>query len=198
MGWFSPIKGNYPSLGQNDKTLPYDGSGSLERGMIMKVDASPAGMTVFDIADTAVGLLYIALQDASDAQAGMAGTVGFDDDAMTKGDEIAERFVGNVGELPGLPAITGLALDSDGEYETSMYKGESLPVGTQLTVKDGYLEAADDSATVVAVVTAAPASRWVNNAVAKANAKGAVRQGKNVPVIRFRPVGTVLPTVQPS
>lgn len=197
MGWFSPIKGNYPSLGQNDKTLPYEGSDSLERGMIMKV-VSTEGMTAFDIADNAVGLLYIALQDASDAQAGMAGTVGFDDDAMEKGEEIAAKFVANVGELPGMPAITGLALDSDGEYETSMYKGASLPVGTQLTVANGYLKAADQSGSVVAVVTAAPASRWVNNAVAKANAKGAVRQGKNVPVIRFRPVGTVLPTVQPS
>ena len=193
MGWFSPIKGHYPSLGQIDKTLPVQSGSSnekIERGMIIEMTSDATNADgVFKIAadGTNEALLYIALQDYTDAQAGMAGTTAFDGNVPA----ITEDIINIPGATAGVPAITGLSLSMEGEYETSMFTGlESAEVGDPLTVVNGYLTAADTSSSsggnVVGYLMSKPATRWVNNAAAKKQAGNVVRQGANVPVIRFR------------
>ena len=188
MGWFSPIKGHYPSLGQIDKTLPV-GSGSdnagLQRGMILKVapDTNNAEGAFVIPATIAEGdLLYIALQDYADAQAGMAGTTGFD-----AGVNPAAPVT------PGVPTVTGLSLDMEGEYETDQYDDtikDTDGVGTKLTVVAGKLSKLTGEGVVVAYLTSKPYGRWINNAIAKpdgeTNPKMATRQGATKSVIRFR------------
>ena len=186
MGWFSPIKGHYPSLGQIDKTLPVkSGVTGIERGMVVAMEAdsvSKEGVFALPENVTADSLLYIALQDFDDAQAGMAGTVPFDgaDPSYT-------------GVTPNVPTITGLSLDQEGEYETDQFDpngiSENDPIGTKLTVVNGKFTKATGGAVVVAYLTGAPAYRWINNAAAKAVGNGrrdVVRQGAQVSVIRFR------------
>ena len=84
----------------------------------------------------------------------------------------------------------------DGEYETDQYDAsitKDTPVGTKLGVTDtGFikkLEDGDTDSTVIGYLTGVPASRWVNNAIAKPDGgtvpRLATRQGKNVTVIRF-------------
>lgn len=198
MGWFSPIKGHYPSLSQLDKTLPVEfgeSNEAIRRGMIIEMtadDVNAAG--VFKLAADATNdaMLYIALQDYTDAQAGMAGTTGFDGNVPP----ITEGNISIPGATAGVPAITGLSLSMEGEYETSEYTGlESARVGDPLTVKNGKLTAIDNPADpkqhVVAYLMSAPYSRWVNNAVAKpvgadARSGAVVRLGASQPVIRFR------------
>lgn len=193
MGWFSPIKGHYPSLSQIDKTLPVKtGNTGIERGMIIEMTSDEVSADgVFKIASDGAKapLLYIALQDYKDAQAGMAGTTGFDGNVPT----ITES-AGNItipGATAGVPTITGLSLSMEGEYETSMFDKDafgSAKVGDPLTVDNGLLT--PGSSNVVAYLMATPYSRWVNNASAKPDDAdprgGVVRQGKNVSVIRFR------------
>lgn len=190
MGWFSPIKGHYPSLSQIDKTLPVKaGNTGIERGMIIEMTSGTNADGEFKIAATAehAALLYISLQDYADAQAGMAGTTGFDEGKTA----ISEGNI-NIPEVePGVPTITGLALSMEGEYETDQFKTAlaGKPVGTPLTVLDGLLAEATENANVVGYLTGVVSSRWINNATAKPkNApRGQVtRQGKNVNVIRFR------------
>jgi len=186
MGWFSPIKGHYPSLGQIDKTLPVasgDSNKNIERGMIIEMAADAVNADgAFKVAADATNaaLLYIALQDYNDAQAGMAGTTGFDGASAAK-----------TGVTAGVPTITGLSMSMEGEYETDRFTGlADAAVGTKLTVANGLLKVASGNDTVVGYLTGKPASRWVNNAIAKpegvTNPKLATRQGKNVTVIRFR------------
>lgn len=194
MGWFSPIKGHYPSLGQIDKTLPVatgEDNQAIERGMIIEMTSDATNADgVFKIAadGTNGALLYIALQDYTDAQAGMAGTTAFDGDVPP----ISEDIINIPGATAGVPAITGLSLSMEGEYETSMFKGlDSAEVGDPLTVEDGYLTAADTGSSsgggaIVGYLMSKPATRWVNNAAAKKQAGNVVRQGANVSVIRFR------------
>lgn len=182
MGWFSPIKGHYPSLGQIDKTLPVDdGATTIQRGMIVKVtEDATNGEGKFTVPGSiaAGDLLYIALQDYSDAQAGMAGTVGFD--------------AGNAGNVrPGVPTITGLSLDMEGEYETDQFapaliNDSDAKVGMPLTVSNGLLAKATGGAVVVGYLTDKVYSRWINNATAKEAGGKVVRQGKTKNVIRFR------------
>lgn len=179
MGWFSPIKGHYPSLGQIDMSLPVaadDGNEVIERGMIIAVTDKGE----FKIATGDEDLLYISLQNYTDAQAGMAGTVGLE----PKGD--AEAFVGNVPTV-GLPKITGLSLRMEGEYETSVFTGitDTTPIGTPLKVSSGMLTPAGEGETPVAYLTGKVASRWVNNATSKIQGNEVVRQGGTVSVIRF-------------
>lgn len=193
MGWFSPIKGHYPSLGQIDKTLPVDTDESnkaIERGMIIEMAADAVNADgAFKIAtsSSAEGLLYVSLQDYDDAQAGMAGTTGFDGNVPS----ITEGNINIPGVTAGVPAITGLSLSMDGEYETDQFVGlEGAAVGTKLWVNDsGMITAADEDGSFFGYLTGAPYSRWVNNAVAKpenGTKRTATRQGKNVTVIRFR------------
>jgi len=191
MGWFSPIKGHYPSLGQIDKTLPVQtGNEGIVRGMVIEMTAGTNSDGEFKVAANATNeaLLYIALQDYKDAQAGMAGTTGFDANVKP----ITEGIISIPGVTAGVPAITGLSLSQEGEYETDQYDKGSLAtaqIGDGLTVKNGLL--AKGEGTVVAILTGVPASRWVNNASAKpagadVRSGGVVRQGANVSVIRFR------------
>lgn len=184
MGWFSPIKGHYPSLGQIDKTLPVkSGNTTIERGMIIEMAADTVNADgAFKIAADATNaaLLYIALQDYNDAQAGMAGTMGFDG---------ASAAV--TGVTAGVPTITGLSMSMEGEYETDQFTGlDTANVGDALTVANGHLTKATGSAVVVAYLTGKPAARWINNAIAKpegeTNPKLATRQGMKKTVIRFR------------
>ena len=193
MGWFSPIKGHYPSLSQIDKTLPVKtGNTGIVRGMVIEMTAGNNADGEFKIAADATNdaLLYIALQDYKDAQAGMAGTTGFDGNVPP----IKEGNISIPGVTAGTPAITGLSLSMEGEYETDQFDNDGLStavIGDGLTVVNGLFTKATGGAKVVAVLTGTPYSRWVNNASAKpagadARSGGVVRQGANVTVIRFR------------
>ena len=175
MGWFSPVKGSMYSLQQVDKALPVKaGVTAIARGTIVALEAdsdSPEG--VWDVASGSDKLLYVALQDYTDPTAGFAGTT-FD----PKG---------------GVPRINALSLDMDGEYETTEFKtDDTYVVGAALYVVNGKLQATDpgSSATVVGYVSAAPAERWINNAIAvPANGTDqrlAIRTGANKFVLRFR------------
>lgn len=198
MGWFSPIKGHYPSLGQIDKTLPVkDGVTGISRGTIVALTTDTVhtdGVFALPTTTTPAALLYVSLQEYDDSQAGMAGTVAFD--AGTAPAKSNPKFPENMNVKPGVPAITGLSLAMDGEYETDQYDAsitKETPVGTKLGVTDtGFikkLEDGDTDSTVIGYLTGVPASRWVNNAIAKPDGgtvpRLATRQGKNVTVIRF-------------
>lgn len=178
MGWFSPVKGSYPSLAQVDKTLPIaEGSAKIERGTIVALAEDSTGASkngVFKVAEASDEILYVSLQDDTDPTAGFAGTA-FD----PKG---------------GVPAITGIDLAQDGEYETSVFDGDkTYTVGQKLYAANGLLTN-EGSGKVVGVVTGVPTTRWVNDAVAvpdKAGSKDprlAKRTGARMSVLRFKTV----------
>ena len=187
MGWFSPVKGSYPSLAQVDKTLPVAGDNvaKIQRGTIVALAKDDSGIYnqgVFKIANATDEILYVSLQDYSDPTAGYAGTA----------------FVPEGGaSVPkgGVPAITGIDLGQDGEYETSVFDTtKSYAVGDKLYVADGVLTTVEGSK-VVGFVTSPydPSSpgdsqRWVNNAVAAGgpDPRLAKRTGARVAVIRFK------------
>lgn len=169
MGWFSPVKGSYPSLAQVDKTLPLDSGLKIERGMILAL-GSTDGKPVWKLPTSADKLLYVALQDSTDPTAGFAGT-SFD----PKG---------------GVPAITGIDLAQDGEYETSVFKGDDYVIGQKLYAgADGFLTNAG-SGDPVGYVTSLPTERWINNAIAVpkngTDQRLAYRTGAARMVIRFK------------
>ena len=179
MGWFSPVKGSYPSLAQVDKTLPVSGDAkTLVRGMIVTLSKDADGKPVWDLAGGDSATFYVALQDYSDPTAGFAGTA----------------FVPNpTAENPARPAVTAIDLAQDGEYETSVFDQEAMyDIGDELTVKDGFLTKGGGSGEkAVGIVTAVPASRWINNAIAvpdsgNIDARLAVRTGAREKVIRFK------------
>ncbi len=175
MGWFSPVKGSYPSLAQVDKTLPVESGAEISRGTIIALKESN-GEAVFGVAKADDKLLYVSLQDHTDPTAGFAGTA-FD----PKG---------------GVPSITGISLDMDGEYETSVFDTtKTYKIGQTLYVADGLItsDGTEGTSTVVGYVTAAAAERWVNNAIAVPDQKNgatdprlALRTGANLKVLRFR------------
>lgn len=179
MGWFSPVKGSYPSLAQVDKTLPVAaGAEAIKRGTIVALVEDSTGNStegVFKIASATDTILYVSLQDYNDPTAGFAGT-SFD----PKG---------------GVPAITGIDLQQDGEYETSVFDtNKTYKVGDKLYVAGGVLtNAGSEGDTVVGVVTSPAKERWVNNAIAVPSQKNgptdprlAIRTGANLSVIRFK------------
>lgn len=179
MGWFSPVKGSYPSLAQVDKTLPVAaGAEAIKRGTIVALVEDSTGNStegVFKIASATDTILYVSLQDYNDPTAGFAGT-SFD----PKG---------------GVPAITGIDLQQDGEYETSVFDiNKTYKVGDKLYVAGGVLTTAgSEGDTVVGVVTSPAKERWVNNAIAVPSQKNgptdprlAIRTGANLSVIRFK------------
>lgn len=177
MGWFSPVKGSYPSLAQVDKTLPIAaGSAKIERGTIVALAADSTGVSksgVFKVAGAADETLYVSLQDDTDPTAGFAGSA-FD----PKG---------------GVPAITGIDLGQDGEYETSVFAKGDYTIGQKLYVANGLLTNVPGTK-VVGVVTGVPTTRWVNDAVAVPDKAGstdprlAKRTGARVSVLRFKTV----------
>ena len=179
MGWFSPVKGSYPSLAQIDKPLPVaGGTDSIERGTIVALVEDSTGKSkegVFKVAGATDTILYVSLQDYNDPTAGFAGT-SFD-------------------PRGGVPAITGIDLHQDGEYETSVFDpDQEYKVGDKLYAADGLLTTAGEgSATVVGIVTRPPTERWVNNAIAvpdqskaKTDPRLAIRTGANLSLIRFK------------
>lgn len=179
MGWFSPVKGHYPSIAQVDKTLPVkEGVTNVKRGTIIALVADDTGKSedgVWKVAAATDKLLYVSLQDYSDPTAGFAGTA-FD----PKG---------------GVPAITGIDLAQEGEYETSVFDTDkTYTVGQALYVANGVLTNVDPgSGTVVGYVTRPSTDRWINNAIAVPDqSKGetdprlALRTGAKQAVLRFR------------
>ena len=174
MGWFSPVKGSYPSLAQVDKALPIAaGASKIERGTIVALVEDSTGKSadgVFKVASASDKLLYVSLQDDTDPTAGYAGNA-FD---PTEG---------------GVPKINGIKLAQEGEYETSVFDTtKTYKVGQSLYVVDGVLTNAG-SGTVVGVVTSPPFERWVNDAIALPvggkDPRLAIRTGANVNVLRF-------------
>lgn len=173
MGWFSPIKGSYPSLAQVDKTLPVkSGVTDIVRGSILALDGEGTE-GVWKLADDTDKLFYVALQDYNDPTAGYAGTAH--------------------GDRAGTPRITALSLDMAGEYETSEYDAtKTYTVGGALTVSGGKLTPAPEEGNkaVVGYVTLVPTSRWINNAISLPSGgtdqRLATRTGAQKSVIRFR------------
>lgn len=183
MGWFSPVKGSYPSLAQVDKTLPVaEGADTIQRGTIVALVEDSTGTSkegVFKVADATDTILYVSLQDYNDPTAGYAGTA----------------FVPEGGKsVPagGVPAINGIDLQQDGEYETSVFDtSKTYKVGDKLYVAGGVLtNAGSEGDTVVGVVTSPAKERWVNNAIAapskQKDPRLALRTGASVSVIRFK------------
>lgn len=177
MGWFSPVKGEYPGLAQVDKTLPVDGSVTeLERGMLVAVakgDGKNGDEGVWKAAGPADKLVYVALSGLDDPTAGFAGT-SFD----PKG---------------GTPRVTGLDLAQDGEFETSVYENRTYEVGDPLYAKAGVLTndgSGSDSPVVLGYVTMVPKARWINNAIAVPEGgkdqRLAIRTGATKTVLRFK------------
>lgn len=173
MGWFSPIKGSYPSLAQVDKTLPVKSDATaIVRGSILALDGEGTE-GVWKLANNTDKLFYVALQDYNDPTAGYAGTAH--------------------GDRAGTPRITALSLDMAGEYETSEYDAtKTYTVGGALTVSGGKLTPASEEGNnaVVGYVTLVPTSRWINNAISLPSGgtdqRLATRTGAQKRVIRFR------------
>lgn len=186
MGWFSPVKGSYPSLAQVDKTLPVKaGVKAITRGTIVALEAdSDSAEGVWNVATGAAKLLYVALQDYTDPTAGFAGDA-FNPDPH-------KLPAGIVGSGNGQPRITALSLDQEGEYETTEFDTNgTYAVGAALYVNNGKLTATDPgSGTVVGYVTVGKTERWINNAIAVpadgTDQRLAIRTGANKFVLRFR------------
>ena len=163
------IKGPYPSLTQVDKDalLSTDETVAVERGSLLKIDASGNWRVC---QDTDAGdsthpgaFAFFAFMPDTDLTAQMAGGYPVN------------------GNQP--PKLAGLAVSPTNEIETDMYNttngtpalGDFLTHGV-----DGKLTVHTDGCTALARVTKAPATRWVNNAVAVSG----WRLGNNVSVIR--------------
>ena len=179
MGWFSPVKGHYPSLAQVDKTLPVlSGNEAIRRGYIVALTADDIGKSpdgAWKIAESSDKLLYVSLQDYTDPTAGFAGT------SFTPNPTDAD---------PARPAITAIDLAQEGEYETSVFDTtKTYSVGEALYVADGVLTNAG-SGTVVGYVTRPSTDRWINNAIAVpedgTDQRLAIRTGAKQAVLRFK------------
>jgi hypothetical protein len=163
---FNVKKGPYPSLIQMDKELlvSADSVGTIERGSGLYQDANDewklAGATQAGDAQTPGAIIYFALQGEDDLVAQMAGGVPISDDVQ--------------------PKIAALACSPTIEIETDMFTG-TLTSGQNLSIgANGKLVAHTTGKTVIARVTKAAYSRWVNNASAVAG----WRTGNNVTAIR--------------
>ena len=178
MGWFSPVKGEYPGLAQVDKALLLaDGVKTIKRGMIVALGAGngkDGDEGVWNLPTADDKLLYVALQDYTDPTAGFAGTA-FDPSGK------------------GKPRINALDLAQDAEYETSVFVNtKDFVVGQALYAdSNGMLtNVKGDKTHVVGYVTMVPKDRWINNAVAvdggNADPRVAYRTGATETVIRFK------------
>ena len=169
-GWFSPIKGTYPGLAQEDKTAPFKGDvDDLARGTIVVYNTDGT----FSVADTAdvEKDLYIALQDGYDRQAEFAGSSWYLGTAASSyADVVANPNLPAKSPLPHTgakrgPAITALSLRMSGEYQTTEFKPDvGLVIGAHLTIDDGQLALAGASDPFIGIVTKAPTDRYLNDA----------------------------------
>lgn len=199
MGWFSPLKGGYPSLQQIDKTLDVDAAqmasaDKIVRGSLVYVTSD----NVFSLAGAAqatdpAALIHFALQGQDDFQAGMAGSVGQGPDGVWNG-TFDDYGLGVI--VDGSARITALACTMPLEFQTDQFDSDTItsqtPVGTLLTCgtgtcagvanKGGLLVAHASGSNVVGQLTAAPSDRWVNDAVAVAGR----RTGAMATVINVR------------
>lgn len=210
--WFSPLKGAHLTLGQLDKTLPVDTSvaanKTIQRGSFVYINAKDSSGSItprFALYTDAEAVKpnavpYIALMGVNDFQAGMAGNVGqvtkaigadpavpdtplstdeanFLNRKFTKGDQV---FTG--------PRITAISVVQPAEYQTTAFEPESTVgtyyVGQPLTISaNGKLTPFTGGHNIVGYVTAAVATRWVNDLGASED--GARISGGNANVLEF-------------
>ena len=166
-GWFSPIKGSYPGMTQEDKTAPFAGERSqLVRGSILKYTA--AGF-VFATAGEDGADLYVALQDGNDRQAEFAGTDWYlskNGAAGTVQTDPHREDAPLGGTITKGPAVTGLSLRQSGEYQTSVFDtSATYAVGDKLVVKAGGIltKGAADATSYIGIVTKAVTKRYLND-----------------------------------
>ena len=185
-GWFSPVKGTYPGLAQIDKTarVALNDVENVVRGTVLVLGSDEAGAT-FAIANASSdpALCFFALQDGKDTQAELAGSVWYDSDKYPKTAAEDPLISKKVRPAKKGPAITGIAVNNPGEYETSEIKADDdFAIGATVYLgADGLLAASGSKA--IGVVTEAKHSRWCNDAPAGGNGN---RQGAKVDVIRFK------------
>ena len=198
-GWFSPVKGAYPSMHQEDKTAELVSTDVEDvcRGTVLKLndDGQFEVATSFTTGDD----LYFCLQDGTDTQAEFAGGTWYGDTPYFKGPyQRGEttipvpkvlRATGD-GDPTGVftrttgPAVTGVSVYQSGEYQTSVFAAGSYAVGDKLTVNSkGELQVAASGA-YFAIVTKAPTSRYLND---KPMPSGR-NQGMMGDVLQFRTV----------
>lgn len=165
MGWFNVLKGAYPSLQQIDKTLAVKaGETGIVRGSLIYQEGNTFRLAGAAQATDPTAYIFIALMGQNDLVAGMAGTIG-------------------QGAPGGTAVITGLAIGMPFEFETDQFAADSYAIGNLLSVGASgklVLHGTDDN--VVAQVTKAVRSRWVNDAIAITG----WRTGANVNVITAR------------
>jgi len=149
MGWFNVIKGSYPSLQQIDKTLDVaSGEVGIVRGSLIKQVGTTFVLAQDTDATIASAYLYFALQAQTDLVAGMAGSIG--------------QGIGG-----GVARITGLAVGTQMEVETSVYDTAQSPyaVGDLLTVGvDGVVTKHGTGDNCIGEVTKIDGTRYVDGA----------------------------------
>ena len=169
MAHLSPKKGGFPFKDQHDRTCSVaadEANKAIERGSVICVNKDGQ----FELAaDTSVWPLYLALQNYNDLQATMAGffsaAKGVKVDG-SKGDHQGEAA--HNAAVVNAPAITGIHMDDGDVWQTDMFDEDAdYEIGDAVTVKDGIITTAGaDGTNTVGYVTAAPYTRWANDAVA--------------------------------
>lgn len=166
MAWFNVLKGAYPSLQQVDKVLNVaSGETGIVRGSLIYQYGTTWKLATSTQQTDSTAYIYFALMSQTDLTAGMAGGVG--------------QGVGG-----GTARVNGLAVGMPFEFETDQFDTtQSYSVGALLTVGDGgILTPHSTGKNVVAQVTKAVTTRWVNSAIAVTG----WRLGANVAVLTAR------------
>ena len=166
MAWFNVLKGAYPSLQQIDKVLNVAvGETGVVRGSLIYQDGTSWKLLVAAKDSDPAAYPHFALMSQTDLTAGMAGGVG--------------QGVGG-----GTARVNGLAVGMPFEFETDQFNtAVNYTVGQLLTVANGgVLTPHSGSKNVIAQVTKAVTTRWVNSAIAVTG----WRLGANVAVLTAR------------
>lgn len=192
-GWFSPVKGSYPGLGQEDKTAQLIAGTTLSdicRGLILELAEDSDGNAVFKIANASSKpqVCFISLQPGDDRQAEYAGATWYDAGKMPVSGVAAAKAAGinpKVVPFKNGPAVTGLAVTMSGEYETSVFEDDTYAIGDGVKVSANGKLAKGTLGTdaCIGVVTAAPYKRWCNDGPVTGNPN---RQGSMQLVLRFK------------
>jgi len=177
MSWFNVLKGAYPSLQQIDKTLNVaSGQTGIVRGSCLYQVGTEFLLAGAAQATDEKAYILFALMAQDDLVAGMAGGIG---QGVTPGATVPAGYPA----LAGTARITGLACGMPFEFETDQYAAASYTVGQLLSVgASGKLVAHGSGDNVIAQVTKAVTTRWVNSAVAVTG----WRTGANVNVLTAR------------